>query len=111
MRGGSAKKVVVALGAGLLLSMGAVAVADEAATSGPVTLVNQSNHPIKVWAKYGSDERCEAQPKTTEINIAAGESQTVDVTTKACVCLEVPERNMCPSGYQMIKAGAKRIFR
>ena len=110
MQGGRMKKVVLALSAGLLLSLGVVAAAEDSA-SGPVTLVNQSNHPLKVWAKYGSDDRCEAQPKTSEINIAPGESQTVDVTSKACVCLEVPERNMCPSGWQTIKAGAKRIYR
>jgi hypothetical protein len=109
MRGGSLKTMALALGTGVLLSLGAVA--QNAATTSGVTLVNQSNHAIKVFAKYGSDGSCESQPQMSEINIAPGESQSVDTPTKACICLQVPERNTCPTGWESIKVGAKRIYR
>jgi hypothetical protein len=105
----SFKKLTVVVMAGLLL-LAIAALAETPAGSG-VTLVNQGNHSLHVYVKYGAEGSCETQPKTSELTIDAGQSQMIDTATKACVCLQVPERNTCETGWQEIKAGAKRIYR
>lgn len=104
-----------ALAALTVLSSGALLAEDTpaapAAGSG-VTFVNDSNHAVQVFARYGSDDACSSRPKQMELTVAAGSSSTVDSgTTKVCFCLDVPARNSCPTGWTEVKPGGKRVLR
>jgi hypothetical protein len=103
---GRVTKFALALTVGSLLGAAALMAAD---SSTGVTLVNDSKHSVSVFVRYGSDGDCTSQPKSEEFHIAAGQSQTVEAT-KACICLKVPERDSCPSGWSEVKGGAKRHF-
>jgi hypothetical protein len=109
MQGRTLKKIALALAVGLLLALAVVA--ESPAAGGGVTLVNESNHAVHLYARFGSEGACEAQPKKDSITIAAGQSQTIDSAGKVCICLQDLERNSCPSGWGEVKAGGKRIFR
>ena len=101
---GRLTKFALALAAAAVLGAGSLRAADSAAG---VTLINDSPRSIAVFVRYGADADCSSQPKTEEFKIAAGQSQTVD-TPKACICLSVPSRNVCPSGWSEVKGGSKR---
>ena len=106
---GGAVAALAALGSGALLAEDTPAA--PAAGSG-VTFVNDSKHAINLFARYGSDEACTSRPKQTELNVAAGTSGTVDSgATKVCFCLDLPDRNNCPTGWIEVKPGGKRVFR
>ncbi len=96
-------------GAGALLAQDHMA---PAAGSG-VTFVNESGHDLQIFARYGgTDDGCMHQPKEQELHVAAKSSSTVDSgDSKVCFCLDVPDRNSCPTGWAMVKAGGKRVFR
>jgi hypothetical protein len=103
---GRGTKFTLALAVASMLGAGALMAAD---SSTGVTLVNDSKHSVSVFVRYGADGDCTSQPKSEEFHIAAGQSQTVDAA-KACICLKVPERDNCPSGWSEVKGGAKRHF-
>jgi hypothetical protein len=106
---GAAVAALAALGSGALLAEDTPAA--PAAGSG-VTFVNDSKHAINLFARYGSDEACTSRPKQMELNVAAGSSSTVDSgATKVCFCLDLPDRNNCPTGWIEVKPGGKRVFR
>jgi hypothetical protein len=98
-----------ALGAGALLAQDKAA----APAGGGVTFQNDSSHAIQVFARYGADGgACSSQPNQVELNVAAGTASTVDSgSSKVCFCLDVPDRNNCPTGWGQVKAGGKRVFR
>jgi hypothetical protein len=97
----------IALGAGALLAQDKMA----APASGGVTIQNDSNHAIVIFARYGSEGSCEHAPNQVELNVAAGSSSTVDSgSSKVCLCLDIPDRNTCPTGWAQVKAGGKRVF-
>jgi hypothetical protein len=96
-----------ALGAGALLAQDKMA----APGGGGVTFQNESNHTIEVFARYGSGDSCEHGTNQVELHVAAGSSSTVDSGgSKVCFCLDIPDRNTCPSGWGQVKAGGKRVF-
>jgi hypothetical protein len=98
-----------ALGAGALLAQDKAAAP---AAGGGVTFQNDSNHPIQVFARYGSDQACVRRPNQVELQVAPGTSSTVDSgSTKVCFCLDVPDRNSCSTGWTEVKPGGKRVFR
>ena len=98
-----------ALGAGAVLAEDKAAA--PAAGGGGVTFQNDSSHAIQVFARYGSDATCARRPNQVELNIAAGTSSSVDSgSTKVCFCLDVPDRNSCPTGWTEVKPGGKRVF-
>jgi hypothetical protein len=98
----------MALGAGALVAQDKMAAP---AASGGVTFQNDSNHAIQVFARYGAEASCDRQPNQIEIQVAAGASGTVDSgSSKVCFCLDVPDRNSCPSGWGQVKAGGKRVL-
>ncbi|HXO28378.1 MAG TPA: hypothetical protein VOA80_13605 [Thermoanaerobaculia bacterium] len=104
----AAAALCIALGAGALLAQDKAA----APASGGVTIQNNSNHAIQVFARYGSEGSCEHAPNQVELNVAAGSSSTVDSgSSKVCLCLDIPDRNTCPTGWAQVKAGGKRVFR
>jgi hypothetical protein len=97
-----------ALGAGALLAQDKPA----APAGAGVTFQNDSNHAIQIFARYGSDDACARRPNQVELNVAAGTSSTVDSgATKVCFCLDIPDRNNCPTGWVEVKPGGKRVFR
>lgn len=98
----------MAFGAGALVAQDKAA---PAAGSG-VTFQNDSSHAIQIFARYGSEGSCSSQPNQVELNVAAGTSSTVDSgSSKVCFCLDLPDRNNCPTGWAQVKAGGKRVFR
>lgn len=100
---------LAALGTGALLAEDPPAA--PAAGSG-VTFVNDSKHALNLFARFGSDESCTSRPKQLELNVPAGSSSTVDSgATKVCFCLDLPDRNNCPTGWVEVKPGGKRVFR
>ncbi len=97
-----------ALGAGALLAQDKTAAP---AAGGGVTFQNDSNHPIEVFARYGGEASCERGSNQVELHVAPGSSSTVDSgSSKVCFCLDIPDRNTCPSGWGQVKAGGKRVF-
>ncbi|HEV3075101.1 MAG TPA: hypothetical protein VHB47_11835 [Thermoanaerobaculia bacterium] len=103
----AAAALCIALGAGALLAQDKAA-----AASGGVTIQNDSKRAIQVFARYGSEGSCEHAPNQVELNVAAGSSSTVDSgSSKVCLCLDIPDRNTCPTGWAQVKAGGKRVFR
>jgi len=103
----AAAALCTALGAGALLAQDKMA----APASGGVTIQNDSKHAIVVFARYGSEGSCEHAPNQVELNVAAGASSTVDSgSSKVCICLDIPDRNTCPTGWAQVKAGGKRVF-
>jgi hypothetical protein len=107
----AAAALCIALGAGALLAQDKTA-APASGGGGGVTIQNDSNHTIQVFARYGSEGSCEHAPNQLEINVAAGSSSTVDSgSSKVCICLDIPDRNTCPTGWAQVKAGGKRVFR
>jgi hypothetical protein len=105
---GRATKVICGAAAGWLLAVGSLYAAENA--GGGVTLVNESNRVVTVFVRHGSDGACSEQSKTEEVTIPPGQSRSVD-GGKACICLQMPERNTCPTGWSEVKAGGKRVFR
>jgi hypothetical protein len=100
----------IALGSGALLAQDKTAA--PAAGGGSVTFQNDSNHPIEIFARYGAEASCEHGSKQIELHVAPGSSGTVDSgTSNVCFCLEIPDRNTCPSGWAQVKAGGKRVLR
>ncbi|HVT58306.1 MAG TPA: hypothetical protein VHR45_07890 [Thermoanaerobaculia bacterium] len=105
------KALLTALIASSVLSVGAALAAD-VPSGGGVTFVNESNHDLTLFVRYGSDASCARRPKQQELKIAAGQSASVDSgDSKVCMCIDVPERNTCPTGWSDIAPGAKRRFR
>ncbi len=110
-----AKWVLASLAICVVLGTGVVLAQKDAGgmpASGGVTLVNNSNHNITIFARFGSDDAsCEHKPSQLEINVPAKGNSTVDSgTTKVCFCLDIPSRDTCPQGWGQIKAGGKRVF-
>ncbi len=106
----AAAAISIALGAGALLAQDKAAA--PASGGGGVTIQNDSHHAITVFARYGSEGSCEHAPNQVELNVAAGSSSTVDSgSSKVCICLDIPDRNTCPTGWAQVKAGGKRVFR
>lgn len=96
------------LGAGALLAQDKMAAP---AAGGGVTFQNDSNHSLQIFARYGSEASCEHGSSQVELHVAAGSSSSVDSgSSKVCFCLDVPDRNTCPSGWAQVKAGGKRVF-
>jgi hypothetical protein len=110
-----AKWVLVTLALCAMIGTGALAAEEKAAPAaggGGVTFQNDSNRSIQVFARYGSDGDCAGRPNQVELTVAPRSSSTVDSgTTKVCFCLDLPDRNTCPSGWIEVKPGGKRIFR
>jgi hypothetical protein len=105
----AAVALCTALGAGALLAQDKMA---PPAASGGVTFQNDSTHAIQVFARFGAEAACDHQPNQIELQVAAGSSGTVDSgSSKVCFCLDVPNRNSCPSGWGQVKAGGKRVLR
>jgi hypothetical protein len=97
-----------ALGAGALLAQDKM---ESPAAGGGVTFKNDSTRAVQVFARYGADATCDHQPNQVELQVAAGSSSTVDSgSSKVCFCLDVPNRNSCPSGWGEVKAGGKRVL-
>jgi|HubBroStandDraft_3_1064219.scaffolds.fasta_scaffold62872_1 hypothetical protein len=103
---GRITKVALALAVGSILGVASARAADMA--SG-VTLVNDGKRPLVLYVRYGGDGDCASQTKSEALNIAAGQSQTIDAA-KVCVCVKVPERDTCPSGWSEVQGGKKRRF-
>jgi hypothetical protein len=97
-----------ALGAGALLAQDKMA----PAAGGGVTFQNDSKQPLQIFARYGSGDACEHGSNQVELHVAPGTSSTVDSgSSRVCFCLDVPDRNNCPTGWGQVKAGGKRVFR
>lgn len=97
-----------ALGAGTLLAQDKTA----APAGGGVTFQNDSSQSIQVFARYGAGDACEREPNQVELRVAPRTSSAVDSgDSTVCFCLEVPDRNSCPTGWTKVKAGNKRVFR
>ena len=106
----AAAALCIALGAGALLAQDKMA-GPASGGGGGVTIQNNSQHTIQVFARYGSEGSCEHAPNQVELAVPAGASSTVDSgTSKVCLCLDIPDRNTCPSGWTQVKAGGKRVF-
>jgi hypothetical protein len=96
-----------ALGAGALLAQDK---APAPAAGGGVTFQNASSHPLELFARYGGSN-CEHGSNQLELHVAPGSSSTVDSgSSNVCFCLDIPDRNTCPSGWGQVKAGGKRVF-
>jgi hypothetical protein len=105
----AAAALCTALGAGALLAQDKAAAPP--ASGGGVTFQNESKNTIEVFARYGGEGACEHGPNTVELHVAPNSSSTVDSgSSKVCFCLEIPDRNTCPSGWGQVKAGGKRVF-
>ena len=103
----AAAVLCIALGAGALLAQDKAA----AAAGGGVTFQNESSRTIEVFARYGGEGSCEHGSNQVEVHVAPGSSSTVDSgSSKVCFCLDIPDRNTCPSGWGQVKAGGKRVF-
>lgn len=103
----AAVALCTALGAGALMAQDKT----ETPAAGGVTFKNDSAHAIQVFARYGANSTCDHQPNQVEIQVAAGASGMVDSgSSKVCFCLDVPNRNSCPSGWGEVKAGGKRVL-
>lgn len=109
---GRSKWVVLALALCALAGAGALLAQDHMAPGGGVTFVNNSHHDVQIFARWGgSQDECVHQPKEMELHVTGGSSGTVDSgDSMVCFCLDVPDRNECPNGWQRVKAGHKRIF-
>jgi hypothetical protein len=109
MRKFSGKSLVLGVIAGTALSMAAFAADTPAGDSNGVTFVNGSSRQLTFYTRFGSDASCQALPKAQTVSIAPNQTVTVDTGgTKACFCLQVPERRGCPTGWSEVKAGATR---
>ena len=103
----AAAALCIALGAGALLAQDKMA----APASGGVTFQNDSKNTVEVFARYGGEGACEHGSNQVELHVAPGTSSTVDSgSSKVCFCLEIPDRNTCPTGWGQVKAGGKRVF-
>jgi hypothetical protein len=106
--------VLLALALCLAAGTGALVAQDNTAgaAAGGVTFVNNSHHDVQVFARYGgTDDSCLHQPNQMELHVTAGSSSTVDSgSSNVCFCLDVPDRNSCPTGWGTVKAGHKRVF-
>ena len=70
-----------------------------------------SSHSWPSDCRYGSEASCEHGSNQVELHVAPGSSSTVDSgSSKVCFCLDIPDRNTCPSGWGQVKAGGKRVF-
>jgi hypothetical protein len=106
-----ATRVLCVLAATLLVGFAAAHGAEGTAGNG-VTFVNDSDHSIKLWVRYGSDASCARLPKSQELKVDAGQTVALDSgSSKVCTCLEVPSRNACAPGWNELAAGAKRHLR
>ncbi len=109
-----AKWILLTLALCIMIGTGAMLAQDHAAgmAEAGVTFVNNSHHDVQVFARYGGEDRtCMHQPKEMELHVAAGSSSSVDSgPSDVCFCLQIPDRNSCPDGWQTVKAGHKRIF-
>jgi hypothetical protein len=103
---GRITKLALVLAVGSILGVAAAQAADPGTG---VTLINDGKRPVTLFVRYGGEGDCGSQSKAEEINIAAGQSQTIDAA-KVCICLKVPERDTCPSGWSEAKGGSKRRF-
>jgi hypothetical protein len=104
----AAAALCTALGAGALLAQDKAAAP---ASGGGVTFQNESSRSIEVFARYGGEGACEHGSNQVELHVAPGSSSTVDSgSSKVCFCLDIPDRNTCPSGWGQVKAGGKRVF-
>lgn len=75
-----------------------------------VTFVNQSNHRIDLYTRYGSEGACDAKPQAQKLTVDAGQSAKLDSgSSNVCFCLKVPDRGNCPSGgWGEVKSGGTR---
>jgi hypothetical protein len=111
MRRMSMKSLTLGLIAGTALSLAAAAAEAPSGTSGNgATFVNGSSHAITLYARFGSnDGSCEGQPKDQTVTLDPKQSLSVDSGgSPVCFCLQVPDRNTCPSGWATVKPGGTR---
>lgn len=101
---------VLGLAVGALVSVAAGA-ADMAGNNG-VTFINSGNRQISLYTRYGSDASCEAKPKSETVTVAPGQTSSLDSGgSDVCFCLEVPDRQVCPTGWSTVKSGKSRHFK
>jgi hypothetical protein len=102
--------MALGLFAGLALSVAAVAAEAPAGNGNGATFVNGSNHSITLYTRYGANGgSCEAQPKDQKVTVDAKQTANVDSGgSPVCFCLQVPDRNTCPSGWETVKPGSTR---
>lgn len=82
-----------------------------AAGDSGVTFQNDSDHKVRVFARYGSDDVCRRRAKEVELIVAAGTSSTVHSGAfTVCFCLDVPQRNSCPTGWSEVEPGGRRVL-
>jgi hypothetical protein len=110
MRGKSLKSLTLGLIAGTALSLAAAAAEAPSSNSNGATFVNSGTHSITLYARFGSnDGSCESQPKDQKVNVEPKQTVSVDSAgSPVCFCLQVPDRNTCPSGWATVKPGGTR---
>lgn len=99
----------LALGVATAAALTLAAAAADTAGSG-VTFVNQGNHRIDLYTRYGSDASCDAKPEAKKVTVDPGQTAKLDSgSSSVCFCLKVPDRGDCPSGgWDQVKAGGTR---
>ncbi|HEY0511768.1 MAG TPA: hypothetical protein VGH73_07690 [Thermoanaerobaculia bacterium] len=103
----SRRALALSLIAGAALTAAAMA-ADTTSNTNGVTFVNDSNHHVYVYTRYG-DGSCEGKPRSQTASLEAGQSVSIDSGgSSVCLCLQVPERRTCASGWSEVKAGGTR---